>query len=300
MKIIKGFFTFLISFNLVILIIILTVGSSLREVQSKIISETLKQTIVKEANSKVSNNIIDSISSYKGSNEIINSVISDYLNNDVSDDTIDLIMQFLKDNQESLEAISNSKINIDELTSDESRKQLKESINKGFSEIKIDDNSPAKTVLKTYSKIVSVNFKILIITIIVISIILLILLNLTSKKWLISLGSVLITSGALVLLLYFIANLLLNVIVSDKSIEIDINQMFKSGIIEAISGIILLIIYLIFGKKGHKKQINKNVLPNNINNNEEVQNKVNYYESDDESLNDIDSDIEELQDENQI
>lgn len=270
MKVLKGFLTFIISFTLVILIIGFTVSVTLKEVQTKIVSEVVKQAAINESNDEVSisASVIDDLLSYNGANEIINSVVSDYSNylennnQKVSDETLDLIINFCIDNKENLEKLSGSEIDINELRSQEARNNLRNALDESFEEIKVDSNSPVKSIVSTYAKVTSSEFKKLVLITIIVLVILLALLSFSLYKWIKPLGTVLTTSGIFVLGIYLLLFLLLSFINQNYQIDIDTKSLLLYGIIETVSGIVLLVIYSVINKKTNNTKVELNEIEN--------------------------------------
>ena len=123
MKVLRGLLVFILSFVLTTLIIGLTVTASVKDViQNQLMGEMVKQLIIRETDDDDDNNVqlnaVDKIFSYKETNDIINSAISDYVNyvegntNGISEETVDMIINFCIEHKSDLEEISGEELNI--------------------------------------------------------------------------------------------------------------------------------------------------------------------------------------------
>lgn len=270
MKVLRGLLVFILSFVLTTLIIGLTVTASVKDViQNQLMGEMVKQLIIRETDDDDDNNVqlnaVDKIFSYKETNDIINSAISDYVNyvegntNGVSKETVDMIINFCIEHKSDLEEISGEELNIDEINSPEVRDRLIDSVNESINEVKIDKSSPVIKVVSAYGKITSNDFKIKVLALIGILVLLIGTISWSLYKWMKPVGSALITSGVVVSLLYVLIEVATNFANQSIgiSISIDGKLILIAGIVELVSGIVILIIYAIINKIVSKKRLKK-------------------------------------------
>lgn len=278
MKFVRGLLTFLISSILFFMIVGLSVCFSVKDiVQHQLITEVFKQTIINESdeNSNLNFNDVDELIDSDELNEIIDSAIIDFssyiegTSGGVSDETVDLIIDFCIQHKDDFSNIVGEEIDMNELKSPEIRTELKNSLNKSLQEINIDKNSPVATVVSAYGKITSNSFKTEMLITIAVLIILLGLVNWSIYKWMNPFGVVLITSGIVVSLFYAASTVLVKAIVNsiNLSINLDTKMILIIGVSELVIGILLLIICAIINKavnKNKAKKTNLNVDNGNI------------------------------------
>lgn len=260
MKVLRGVLTFIVSFVLVILITLFTTVSSVKNIiQNQLIVEGAKQIILAENGEEAREyvDVIDEIAKSNGASEIVDSVLNEYTEYletgdiELGDDTVNLIINFCVDNKEKIEKITGEEIDVNKINSEESKKELKEGFGDAVEEINIPRDTPVSSIIITYGKFTSNSFKQNLLIIILVLVVLLMLLSWSLYKWTKPLGTVLLTSGILVTILYLLIFVGTGII--NKSLEtqinIDANYLLISGIIEIVSGIILLVVYSIINKK---------------------------------------------------
>lgn len=260
MKVLRGVLTFIVSFVLVILITLFTTVSSVKNIiQNQLIVEGAKQIILAENGEEAREyvDVIDEIAKSNGASEIVDSVLNEYTeyleigDAELSDDTVNLIINFCIDNKEKIEKITGEEVDVNKIRSEESKKELKEGFGDAVEEINIPRDTPVSSIIITYGKFTSNSFKQNLLIIILVLVVLLMLLSWSLYKWTKPLGTVLLTSGILVTILYLLIFAGTGII--NKSLEtqinIDANYLLISGIIEIVSGIILLVVYSIINKK---------------------------------------------------
>lgn len=300
MKIVRGLLSFIISFVLLVLILGLTVTAALKNVvQNQLVKEVAKQVIISQTDNEdnISYDVMDKLFSYKETNEIIDSSLADYINysngtiSGVSDETLDLIIEFCVKYKTDLENITKEEIDLKNVQSQEARENLSKSINEVLGKVTIEANSPVTNVVTAYETIISDNFKLGILSVIAFLVVLLALINWSPYKWMRPLGSVLITSGILVSILYGIMCVVYSMVKQsiDMDINVDTSVILISGICEFVSGIFLLIIYSIINKKCNKKKINSTMVEEIDDDNEEKSIKNN----EEKNISSIDSEINE-------
>ena len=260
MKVLRGVLTFIVSFVLAILITLFTTVSSVKNIiQNQLIVEGAKQIILAENGEEAREyvDVIDEIVKSNGASEIVDSVLNEYTeyletgDTELSDDTVNLIINFCVDNKEKIEKITGEEIDVNKINSEESKTELKEGFGDAVEEINIPRDTPVSSIIITYGKFTSNSFKQNLLIIILVLVVLLMLLSWSLYKWTKPLGTVLLTSGILVTILYLLIFVGTGII--NKSLEtqinIDANYLLISGIIEIVSGIILLVVYSIINKK---------------------------------------------------
>lgn len=260
MKVLRGVLTFIVSFVLVILITLFTTVSSVKNIiQNQLIVEGAKQIILAENGEEAREyvDVIDEIAKSNGASEIVDSVLNEYTeyletgDTELSDDTVNLIINFCVDNKEKIEKITGEEIDVNKINSEESKKELKEGFGDAVEEINIPRDTPVSSIIITYGKFTSNSFKQNLLIIILVLVVLLMLLSWSLYKWTKPLGTVLLTSGILVTILYlliFVGTGIINKSL-ETQVEIDANYLLIAGIVEIVSGIVLLVVYSIINKK---------------------------------------------------
>lgn len=268
MKALRVTLTVIISFILVNLIVGLTIVTSVKDVvQNELIGEAAKQIVISEAENQIDAETIDNILNYNGTNEIIDSVINDVINsNQVSEKTLDLITNFFIDNKEDIEKITGEEIDISKISSPETRENLRQSLNDGFSQINNDENSPIKTTITAYGKVTSNESKTTLLIIIIILTALLILISWSPYKWFKPLVIVLTTSGVITVIIYMFSFVLSNILKQSLEMDININSNFVliTGVCETLIGIVPIVICSIINKNRNKQDFNNINIQNEL------------------------------------
>lgn len=265
MNIIKGILTFLISFTLVILISALTLRNTLEKVQSKLLLEVSKQLVLSNDNNYSSEELqkINKLNELEGANEVISAVLNDYINYvdnnaQISEETIDTIIDFCVNNVTVLEEISGEQLDINEIRSSSARENLRNTLTEAYDNIKVESDSPVKTVVDIYAKLLSNSFRNILLVSIIVLFSLMILVSFSPYKWLRPAGITVLSAGVTVLLnsglLYFL--LVAARQGANMNIDIDLSQLLVYGIIEFIVGVCVLIIFSIIDNN-HNKKVNQ-------------------------------------------
>ena len=268
MKAFKKFLAFLIGLALMVIIVTLTTSFLLKDIfQNQLVSSVVKTNMVKEAVNDADfegkdelNELLDDKELY----ELIDDVVTDYVNSigdedyEVDEKTVDRIIDYVVDHQDELEKITGEKIDINEVTSKESKEELTNAINESFKDINNADSS-VKSLVKGYGLITSTKFRALLIGAIIVSLMLLILLQGSVYDWLSTAGVSLITCGVFVSALYIVVNALIKAMSksSNNPITISASNMIIIGIVEFGVGILLIVIKSIVKKGLAKKNENE-------------------------------------------
>ena len=135
------------------------------------------------------------------------------------------------------------------MTNEESKKELKDTINKTFNKVDMN-NETVKTAITSYNtvnKYVTLQNGVLLV---IILILILGLLTWSLYKWMKPLGKVFITSSILVFIICGLSYYLVSVIKEKTNFDItlDNKMMITLGIIELAIGIVLIILYKVCGK----------------------------------------------------
>lgn len=288
MKFIKGLFTFIISFVLVVLIIVLTASYTVKDVvQHQLVGEVAKKFLLERMDDEVDidTEIIEEMMDDEKTNGIIDSALIDFSSyiegttDGVSDETISLIIDFCVSHKSDLEEIAQKKYDISDIDSAKTRKKLKESLDDAMKTVDVNKNSPVFSVVTGYSKLTSDGFRKNILIIICSLVFLLGLINWSLYKWMKPVGSVLITSGIMVLLSYGLSSVLFSLVKDNVDIAISINvqTLLILGIIYFVSGIALLIIYSAINKVVNKKKKQKSMIEDDDEEEEEENTSNNNY-----------------------
>ena len=255
MNILKGFASVLICIAIVILLEMLTFSISLKHVfQNQIIGGAVKEKVLDnyiKDNSSIDKEKVESLIKDNKSNEIIDNVINDYMkymddsNYEISDKTIDSIIDFCLAHKSEIEKISGREVPESEIKSDETRQNISKSLNSGFKEFGENFGETEKSIIKSYGNFTSSKFRILVIVAVVILLGLLALLKWSTYKWLSSFGVALIISGISILMLYaFIKKRAVNRIVFHYCFWKTVNMTTTGGITSFLKNPLKLLLFI--------------------------------------------------------
>ena len=262
MQTLKNFLTGLCCTLIVLIIGVLTLFNySKKTIEGPVLTETVKKMIqsnVPKDNEEI-NKVMEEVSDLEGVDEIINSFVDDYTKGEVSDQTIDTIMDFIKKNESTIKKMSTEEFDINEITSNESREELKNNLNKTYKELNAGDtSSPVNTTITVYSNITKYATVRNAIIACAILLTIIILLSWSYYKWIKSVSKILTSLGTMMLITYLLSLLLMNVINNLLHTSINSNELLFIGISELASGIILNIIYKKIDKVASTTQVNPN------------------------------------------
>ena len=272
-KIIKVFLSFII----VLLMLFLTISFNLNKV---IVDGVIKEIIItkvipkKVNNPNVSEDIINTLPlpDYLKDSEDINKLLEDErvqeiinkyiditLDNLTSEDikNIDIesdIINYINENKELIKEITGKEVTpemIEDTKKVIEESNLNEAIEDTIESTKESISTEEKIVLKGYKEIISTKTRIIVIGLIALCLLLIALIDKSYYKW-IKTGSICtIISGILVLLMGFILKLIVTSILPLPSFNV--SYLYKSGLIQLIIGIVILIIYIVLNKVLVKK-----------------------------------------------
>ena len=259
MKFLKSFSTALLNILLFFIISILTLTIITKEViQKELIGSLVKSMLISEAMNndelKEKNEILEKIDN-KEINDILNNLMNDYTKNSdeeghkVSKETVDSIINYFINHEKELEELTNEDIDINEITSEESRKELEEELNKSMDELdnNFNTNVNIKDYLKMYNFFTSNLFKLTLVGFIIIILILLILITKQKDIVLSTIGASLSINGTIILLGYLGIFYVLSKLSFEKEVSVlfdtvDLKLVMIIGLIELILGIGLFIL----------------------------------------------------------
>lgn len=272
-KIIKVFLSFII----VLLMLFLTISFNLNKV---IVDGVIKEIIItkvipkKVNNPNISEDIINTLplpDYLKNSEdinklleeqrvqEIINKYIDITLDNLTSEEikNIDIesdIINYINENKELIKEITGKEVTpemIEDTKKVIEESNLNEAIEDTIESTKESISTEEKIVLKGYKEIISTKTRIIVIGLIALCLLLIAIIEKSFYKW-IKTGSICtIISGILVLLMGFILKLIVTSILPLPSFNV--SYLYKSGLIQLIIGIVILIIYIVLNKVLVKK-----------------------------------------------
>ena len=262
MQTLRNFFTGLCCTLIVLIIGLLTLFNySKKTIEGPVLTETVKKMVesnVPKDNEEV-NKVMEEVSNLEGVDEIINSFVDDYTKGEASDKTIDTIMEFIKKNEFTIKKMSSEEFDMNEITSNESREELKKNLNNTYKELNAGDtSSPINTTITVYSNItkyVTVRNAIIACAVLLTFII---LLSWSYYKWIKSVSKILTSLGTMMLVTYVLSLVLMSFIEKLLHISINSNELLFIGISELASGIILNIIYKKIDKVASTTQVNPN------------------------------------------
>ena len=272
-KIIKVF----LSFVIVLLILFLTISFNLNKV---IVDGVIKEIIItkvipkKVNNPNISEEVINTLplpDYLKNSEdinklleeqrvqEIINKYIDITLDNLTSEEikNIDIesdIINYINENKELIKEITGKEVTpemIEDTKKVIEESNLNEAVEDTIESTKKSISTEEKIVLKGYKEIISTKTRIIVIGLIALCLLLIAIIDKSFYKW-IKTGSICtIISGILVLLMGFILKLIVTSILPLPSFNV--SYLYKSGLIQLIIGIVILIIYIVLNKVLVKK-----------------------------------------------
>ena len=272
-KIIKVF----LSFVIVLLMLFLTISFNLNKV---IVDGVIKEIIItkvipkKVNNPNVSEDIINTLPlpDYLKDSEDINKLLEDErvqeiiykyiditLDNLTSEEikNIDIesdIINYINENKELIKEITGKEVTpemIEDTKKVIEESNLNEAIEETIESTKESISTEEKIVLKGYKEIISTKTRIIVIGLIALCLLLIAIIDKSFYKW-IKTGSICtIISGILVLLMGFILKLIVTSILPLPSFNV--SYLYKSGLIQLIIGIVILIIYIVLNKVLVKK-----------------------------------------------
>lgn len=272
-KIIKVFLSFII----VLLMLFLTISFNLNKV---IVDGVIKEIIItkvipKEVNNpNISEEVINTLPlpDYLKNSEDINKLLEDQRVQEIINKYIDItldnltseeiknidiesdIINYINENKELIKEITGKEVTpemIEDTKKVIEESNLNETIEDTIESTKESISTEEKIVLKGYKEIISTNTRIIVIGLIALCLLLIAIIEKSFYKW-IKTGSICtIISGILVLLMGFILKLIVTSILPLPSFNV--SYLYKSGLIQLIIGIVILIIYIVLNKVLVKK-----------------------------------------------
>ena len=272
-KIIKVF----LSFVIVLLMLFLTISFNLNKV---IVDGVIKEIIItkvipkKVNNPNVSEDIINTLPlpDYLKDSEDINKLLEDERVQEIINKYIDItldnltseeiknidiesdIINYINENKELIKEITGKEVTpemIEDTKKVIEESNLNEAIEETIESTKESISTEEKIVLKGYKEIISTKTRIIVIGLIALCLLLIAIIEKSFYKW-IKTGSICtIISGILVLLMGFILKLIVTSILPLPSFNV--SYLYKSGLIQLIIGIVILIIYIVLNKVLVKK-----------------------------------------------
>lgn len=267
-KIIKVFLSFII----VLLMLFLTISFNLNKV---IVDGIIKEIIItkispkKVNNPNISEEVINTLTlpDYLKDSEDINKLLEDERVQEIINKYIDItldnltseeiknidiesdIINYINENKELIKEITGKEVT-NEMIEDTKKvieeSNLNETIEETIVSTKESISTEEKIVLKGYKEIISTKTRIITISLILLCLLLIALIDKSFYKW-IKTGSICtIISGILVLLMGFILKIIVTRILPLPSFNV--SYLYKSGLIQLIIGLIILIIYIVLNK----------------------------------------------------
>ena len=272
-KIIKVFLSFII----VLLMLFLTISFNLNKV---IVDGVIKEIIItkvipkKVNNPNISEEVINTLPlpDYLKNSEDINKLLEDQRVQEIINKYIDItldnltseeiknidiesdIINYINENKELIKEITGKEVTpemIEDTKKVIEESNLNETIEDTIESTKKSISTEEKIVLKGYKEIISTKTRIIVIGLIALCLLLIAIIEKSFYKW-IKTGSICtIISGILVLLMGFILKIIVTSILPLPSFNV--SYLYKSGLIQLIIGIVILIIYIVLNKVLVKK-----------------------------------------------
>lgn len=267
-KIIKVFLSFII----VLLMLFLTISYNLNKV---IVDGVIKEIIITKVTAKKVNNpniseeVINTLPlpDYLKNSEDINKLLEDERVQEIINKYIDItldnltteeiknidiesdIINYINENKELIKEITGKEVTpemIEDTKKTLEENNINEKVEETISSAKESISTEEKIVLKGYKEIISTKTRMITISLIALCLLLIALIDKSFYKW-IKTGSICtIISGVLVLLMSFIIKLIVTNILPLPSFNV--SYLYKSGLIQLIIGIVILIIYIVLNK----------------------------------------------------
>lgn len=272
-KICKGF----LILCLINLICLLILSFSVKGMFSEILAgSAIKQTIKEQVvNSEVVddaefNEKMDKLLENKELTGLIDKYLDSTLEGLASDSEIDDInieediLNFIKENKEVLEKEFNVEISdedIDKIVEESEYQDLSEQYKEAIVENRKALSEPQKLVLKGFNFFLSGKFKMIVLAISCLVLVLIALLQKSWHRWIKTLGSTLITCGAMVLVMAIAVKAIINkaLVSMESNIVINISSLVKASIVTLVIGLVLFIGYIIILKIVKKKEVKDEV-----------------------------------------
>ena len=258
MKILRKFLSFILGLVLSLLIGGLLLSFAIKSViQEELIGGAIKDNFIPVITnntdiSEEDKKAVEELFEDKEVNDMVNKMVDEIMatmgseDGEISQETIDSIFDYVIQNKDKLEEATGQKINTEEL--EEVRKseefqnitqELTKSLNESTAEL--DDTS--KAAIKTYTYIVSKNFRLILIGGIVLDLLLIALVQWSLYNWMSTFGKALSTSGLTLIILYFLMNKIIETLLAEQTItlNIDTSKVLYMGIITIIVGILLIV-----------------------------------------------------------
>ena len=271
MKLLKGFIISLLGFIMASAMIYISISSSLRSIiQDQIMPQVINEAVNQVGNNEISE-AINKTKSITGIDAVIESVLNDIStgNGEVSEETLDRIIQLCKDNKETIELYANTQIDLSEIDSTKSRNELRESMNDAYKDISKEENQVIRDGLSIYNKLTSTNTRLLVISLIIICLILIGLVTWSLYEWIKHLSGALISTSIFVFIVYAIIVVFANAINENTTINITINanQLLYIALSEFASGFLLRVLHKQIQKRAQlaKEEEEKNIITDEVN-----------------------------------
>lgn len=173
------------------------------------------------------------------------------------------IIQYIKDNESTLEEQLGVDIpvdKIDEMVTEEELQMIDEQYKSAISETRETMPEYQKNVIRIYEFLISTNFKIAVGVIIALILLLIAVVQKSFYKWLKNLSVSTIISGIFVLIMGTFVSWIVNAAIAEMNVDFvfDAVSLYAGGGIACLSGIIIIIIYMIVKKMVEKRSEVKN------------------------------------------
>ena len=261
MKFLKGIITFFTGLAIFILVLSLTFTYIFKNIiQKQIIGDAVKDIVITEyiKDKDIENkDKIEELLEDKDAKKLVNIVIDEYLeslrtdNYQVSEESLDTIIDLCIEHKKELEEITNEEIKIEDIKSQETRNNLRQAFNEGFDSANNDIGETGSTIINYYSNYTSTGFKVALVCSILSGLILIGLINWSYCRPMRTLGTSLLITGIFISIMYVLINLAVKELikrVDEISLSINTKSILILAIFEIILGILLLILQTLIKK----------------------------------------------------
>lgn len=271
MKVVKGILSSIIGISLFAIIFALSFVYILRGILKDDVFGTLIENKVlteySEEESKDAKRAVEELIGKNEVSELAGDIIDEYIkytkdeNYEVSDEIVDKIVEFCVANRKTIARISKEEVTEEKIRSDETRTNIKKSLNEVFPEIKKDIGENGDKILFVYNLLTGKLLKLSLFFAIVFLIVLLALINLSVYKWLTTFGITLIVSGIIYTSLYVLLMAVKEEVLRELNLDINLTPtiIIIIGGVELVFGILSIIIKRIIDRMNIKVEENYNM-----------------------------------------
>lgn len=217
-------------------------------VENQFIVEAIKQVVSNDLEKvKIDDKTLDEITNTDDANKLIETLILEYSKYTedstykVSDEAVEMLINFCLENEEALEKLSEEDLDFDELRKPEAKEEIQKAIDESFRDLNADGQEEIGMIVYGYAQLTSKATLIKIAAVILGLIAVIALLSWSAYKWMIPVGIVGIVTGTLTLIMYAAFNFLSNLLKEEIGLEISVKLLLIFGVVEFVLGLAFVI-----------------------------------------------------------